>query len=675
MTKQRILILLVMLTTIQVAAQSNAIDSISRLVAKEKVDSIKADDLLALSKAYISLDPDKAIHYADSARELSERINYRKGIAYGFKNAGNANAVSGKPAEAIYNWEKALAVFTALGDKVGEANILSNEGAVYFNQSDNAKALEFYLKALLIAEQSADTFRMATVLQNIGAIYANNNTTLNKALEYYMRAYPLCVATGDKAALGNVQVNIGEIWLARGNDSLALSYFEQSLEAFRSAGSPYLPYPMNDIGKVYELRRDFANAISYHQQAFEMGSKLNSTQYMTQSLTGLADTWLAQGDYQKAIETYKKALVYAKQMDAVNYDVKNATAGLALSYARSGDFVSAYRYQTELVSLKDSLYNIDVDKKLSNQMVNFEIQKKQTQIDLLTKDKALQDLEINRQKFARNALMAGLILVFIIIFILYRDYRTKLHTNKLLDSQKAQIERLLLNILPAEVANELQTSGEAKPRYYEDVSVLFTDFKNFSILAESLTPQEVVSELNTYFNAFDEIVGKYRLEKIKTIGDSYMCAGGIPTEDDGHLMRMVQAAQEIREFIRDRNWKRIEKGMQPWELRIGINVGPLVAGVVGSRKYAYDIWGSTVNIASRMESSGEPGKINISAAVYERIKDYYNCAYRGKVFAKNIGDIDMYFVDSLKDPVETWIQTVSGSTKVAATTSNGKPSA
>lgn len=644
-----ILILIGTLLFTRAPAQSPA-DSIKALLAGAKDDSIKADNLLALSKVYISKDPEQAIRYADSARDLSERIGYRKGIAYSFKNTGNAHAMSGKPADAVYNWEKALELFTAIGDKVGQANILSNEGAVYFNQSDYDKALEYYLRALNLAEETADTFRMATVLQNIGAIYSNKPSTQKKALEYYLRAYPLCVAAGDKSTLGNVQVNIGEIWLTRGNDSLALSYFERSLDAFRSAGSTYISYALNDIGKVYAKRGDYANAVRYHQQAFDMGSKANSNLYMAQALTGLADTWLTQGDWPKAIENYRKALVHAKQIGAVTYEAKDATAGLALAYARSGDYANAFRYQTDLASLKDSLYNIDVDKKLSNQLVNFEIQKKQTQIDLLTKDKALQDLDLKRQKFARNALMAGLILVFLIAFILYRDYRTKLRTNRLLDSQKAEIERLLLNILPAEVAKELQASGEAEPRYYEYVSVLFTDFKNFSVLAEALTPQEVVSELNTYFNAFDEIIGKYQLEKIKTIGDSYMCAGGIPTTDDSHLNRMIQASLEIQEFIRDRNWKRVETGLQPWELRIGINVGPVVAGVVGSKKYAYDIWGSTVNIASRMESSGAPGKVNISAAVYDRIKEYYHCAYRGKVFAKNIGEIDMYFVDGAKSP-------------------------
>jgi len=174
---------------------------------------------------------------------------------------------------------------------------------------------------------------------------------------------------------------------------------------------------------------------------------------------------------------------------------------------------------------------------------------------------------------------------------------------------------------------------------------MFTDFRSFSKLAGQLSPQQVVSELNACFIAFDDIKVKYSLEKIKTIGDAYMCAGGIPTEDDAHVFNMIRASLEIREYISLRNEVRQKNNLPPWEIRIGVNTGPVVAGVVGKKKYAYDIWGVSVNVASRMESNGEPGRVNISAATYELIKNKFACTYRGKIFAKNIGEIDMYFVD------------------------------
>ncbi|HEX4850418.1 MAG TPA: adenylate/guanylate cyclase domain-containing protein, partial [Puia sp.] len=248
--------------------------------------------------------------------------------------------------------------------------------------------------------------------------------------------------------------------------------------------------------------------------------------------------------------------------------------------------------------------------------------------------------------------IVGFGLIMIIAFIIYRNYRDKVKVNKILDSQKLQIELLLRNILPDEVAKELQSSGTATPKYYERVSVLFTDFKGFTRIADLLSPQDVVSELNTCFMAFDDIIEKYSLEKIKTIGDAYMCAGGIPVDKENHVHDMVKAAIEIQQYIIRRNQARIELGLEPWNIRIGVHVGPIVAGVVGKKKYAYDIWGSTVNIASRMESNGEPGRVNVSHAVYEVIKNHYSCTHRGKISAKNIGEIDMYFVDreSISNP-------------------------
>jgi len=174
---------------------------------------------------------------------------------------------------------------------------------------------------------------------------------------------------------------------------------------------------------------------------------------------------------------------------------------------------------------------------------------------------------------------------------------------------------------------------------------MFTDFKSFTTHADKLSPRELVEELNACFIAFDSVIEKYNLEKIKTIGDSYMCAGGIPSPDENRVHNIIRASLEIQDYIFLYNKRRTEAGQEPWDLRIGIHVGPVVAGVVGKKKYAYDIWGSTVNIASRMESNGAPGQVNISAATYEMVKDDFNCSYRGKIYAKNVGDIDMYFVE------------------------------
>ncbi len=217
--------------------------------------------------------------------------------------------------------------------------------------------------------------------------------------------------------------------------------------------------------------------------------------------------------------------------------------------------------------------------------------------------------------------------------------------NKTIREEQHRSETLLLNILPSLVADELKKQGKTKARYFEEVSVLFADFVGFSQIAEKLTPQQLVSELDTCFQKFDEIMAKYDLEKIKTIGDAYMCAGGLPDGGGAQLRDMVAAAKAMQAWLFTWNAGREKEGLPRFDARIGIHCGPVVAGVVGSKKFAFDIWGDTVNIAARIEQAGEGGRINISGEAYKVVKDYFPCHYRGKISAKNKGEIDMYFVE------------------------------
>jgi adenylate cyclase len=210
---------------------------------------------------------------------------------------------------------------------------------------------------------------------------------------------------------------------------------------------------------------------------------------------------------------------------------------------------------------------------------------------------------------------------------------------------QARSESLLLNILPKEIAEELKAKGKAEAKHFDEVTVMFTDFKNFTQIAEKLSPTELVAEIDMIFAAFDNIIRKHNIEKIKTIGDSYMCAGGIPVPNKTHAVDVVNAGLEIQQFIKQHIEHRIAEEKDPFEIRIGIHSGPVVAGIVGKIKFAYDIWGDTVNLASRMESSGEPGKVNISGSTFELVKERFHCTHRGKIKAKNKGEVDMYFVD------------------------------
>lgn len=213
------------------------------------------------------------------------------------------------------------------------------------------------------------------------------------------------------------------------------------------------------------------------------------------------------------------------------------------------------------------------------------------------------------------------------------------------ETEKQKSDDLLLNILPREVAEELKAKGSTDAKLIDEVTVLFTDFKDFTKLSENHSPKDLVAEINVCFSAFDLIMEKYGIEKIKTIGDAYMAAGGLPVPNQTHATDVVKAALEVQQYMQERKQSRQAAGELVFEVRIGIHTGPVVAGIVGLKKYAYDIWGDTVNTASRMESSGEPGKVNISGSTREWVKDQFKCTHRGRVDAKGKGAIDMYFVE------------------------------
>jgi class 3 adenylate cyclase len=217
-----------------------------------------------------------------------------------------------------------------------------------------------------------------------------------------------------------------------------------------------------------------------------------------------------------------------------------------------------------------------------------------------------------------------------------------------IEAQKAEAERLLLNVLPKQIAEELKRSGHVQPRYYHSATVLFADFSGFSKLAESLDPSSLILQLDDYFSGFDEIVERHGLEKIKTIGDGYMAVGGVPEPNHSHPFDAAVAALDMRELVRRTNNEREKLRLAMWQLRIGLHTGSLIAGVVGSSKFAYDIWGDTVNIASRVEAGCRAGTITVSEYTRNLLRDLFNMSPCGSIVAKNKGTLQAYTLERIK---------------------------
>src|SRR3974377_2156077 len=360
-------------------------------------------------------------------------------------------------------------------------------------------------------------------------------------------------------------LNIGDVFFTTKQNDSALVYFSRSLAIYTEIGHQKgMAYAMNDLASCFSAKKDLAKAIDFLNQTVELGKKIGARDIVEEGFKNLAGIYDEQGNYKLAYEMHQ-------------------------------------RYSEE----KDSLLNEQSNKQITEMQTKYETEKKEQQINLLNKDKEIQKAELKRQQIVIWSVAGGLMIVLLLSVFIFRERRKS--------------EKLLLNILPEETAKELKSNGKATPRHYESVTVMFTDFKNFTTIAEKLSPEELVSELDLLFRKFDEIISKYNIEKIKTIGDAYMCASGLPTPNSNHAENIVKAAIEIQQFMTSPR-SSIDDHPSPygegkggrWLLRIGIHTGPVTAGVVGDKKFAYDIWGDTVNTASRMESSGEAGKINIS---------------------------------------------------------------
>jgi len=266
--------------------------------------------------------------------------------------------------------------------------------------------------------------------------------------------------------------------------------------------------------------------------------------------------------------------------------------------------------------------------------------------------------------FSFPAIICYVLVFCLLLWVLYeqlkyRFARTQYMLEQIINTrteeliiEKEKTENLLQNVLPKNTADELMAKGKVAKTKYNFVTVLFSDIQGFTKIAEETNPEILIDELDKFFFHFDSVVEKYGIEKIKTIGDAYMCAGGIPEKNRTNPVEVTLAALEMQEYMNNLKATAELEGMKFWDIRIGIHTGTVIAGVVGQKKLSYDIWGDTVNTASRMESSGEPGKINISGTTREFVKDFFICRYRGKMPVKYKGEIDMYFVEGIADDLK-----------------------
>ncbi len=600
------------------AQDQRTADSLGIIYREEK---LTGDDRLELLRnlSFNELnDPALSLRYAEELIDLSQAEGNQLYLHRGYLQKGNTFLRLGE-------LQKALDAFFKSSEAALKTGYLAGEGSGYTSMAD---------------------------------VYSLEGNDDNAEL-YYNKAIGLLRKTSDSVALATAILNTADFYLHSKKYELALQYFEEAGTFFKEANHLNgIAYYLGGVGMVFAEQGKDEAAKAKLMEAIIMLEKLKDYYPIAVYLNTLSHIYAKKNDFDRALQTAHKSLQLSKTY-GLKDQISDANLQLSELYEKKGRIVEAYKYFKDYVAYRDSVNNLATTRDLANLRTNYEITQKQNEVDLLEKESQLRSIKEKSQTNITIAAVVAFICVMIMALGLLNRYIFIRKTKRIIEAEKIRSDRLLINILPEETAMELKQNGKVLAKKFEAVTVLFTDFKGFTSYAENLTPEELVQSVDFYFTKFDEIFEKYGMEKIKTIGDSYMCCGGLHTHKRDHAIKMVQAAIEIVQFVEE--IKNSSITALNFDIRIGINSGPIVAGVVGNKKFAYDIWGDTVNVASHMESNSLPGRINIAQNTYDLVKEVFDCEYRGEITVKNRGTMKMYFVNGLKHP--TRIETRKDSEK------------
>lgn len=583
----------------------------------------------------------------EKSLKLYQLIGDGKKIGDCFNYMAISHFYLGDFSKAIAMFERGAETFKKIKYKKGVAQTLNNIGNVCNSQGNYLKALDQYRQAAVLFEEIEDAGNLAIATHNIGSIYARAEDHGN-AMKYFDKAYAVYKKKGDLERLAQIQSAIGNTYVKQGKYDEAFAILNRSLRiAGKKQDKQLQIMALSSLGDLFYEKSDYNRALPYYTRSLIYSNEIGS-------LENQAEAQIAIGNIQHRLEKNKEAV--EKCQDGLRLAVKvgsvpmkkQACDCLYQSYKALGNTQQALRFYELANGYGDSLNIAET----ANKVMGMEFQKQQLvdSIAYVKKEHTIQlkhKEEVQRREKQRNMIIITLCFILLIAAGLWGQLNYVRKSRAALKVEKDRSEALLLNILPEEIAEELKEKGHVNARDYDLVSILFTDFKSFTQTAEKMTPQSLVEEINTCFKAFDLIMEKYQIEKIKTIGDAYMAAGGIPNADERSLKNVVLAGLEMQGFMTRRSYENQLVHRPAFEMRLGIHAGPIVAGIVGVKKFQYDVWGDTVNTASRMESSSMVGKVNISETLYELIKHEpcFSFEHRGHVHAKGKGNIAMYFVE------------------------------
>lgn len=629
--------------------------------------------------------------YLELERYKDARTHYQNALGVAQRESANPKIISIYQAivntfKEEENYNKVLEYYLKIqekiketGNKDAEALALNNIGYTYKFLQDYDNALKYFQATMnLLISIKASPMELSVLYTNIGVIYQNSGR-YNLSLENLIEAKKIIVASGKPEDIANIYDLLAIVYFNIKDYHNARYYNEEALKIATSSRLPKVRQACYKTASViYQELSEYKKALDYYKlhlsirDSLLVEDRIRQQNVLQQQFvierTEKELKLLMVGEEIKDMEI-NRLLLESQKVDKENELLRQSqqVQELKAKEALQILMLSEQKYEAEKKDKQIKLlYQNEQLQKVLLKQNELQEQENEKEIELLVKDGEISKLEIEKQKSFRKylyllsgSLSAILVLIFVGLVITRKAKAQVEKKNKeiflqnkeieenrmMIEKEKEKSEQLLLNILPQKIAEELKENGKAKPQHYEKVSVLFTDFVGFTGITEKTAPDKLIEDLNYFFLKFDEIIEKHSLEKIKTIGDAYMCAGGVPLANDTNPHDAVMAGLEISEFMMLENRKRSINSEEPWGIRIGVHTGSIVAGVVGKNKFVYDIWGDAVNIASRIESNSVEGRVNVSGDTYELIKDKFACTFRGEIDAKNKGKIAMYFVD------------------------------
>ena len=615
-------------------------DSLWRIYQDPSRDStVRIEALHRLARFFIANNPDSAYQLAQTEQSFAESMRDSNWIAFSLNLQGGALTASNDFPAALDRFYRMLDIRVAMKDTSGIAAAYNNIGNIYFYKGDYSGAIDFYTRSLHYEELKPKQSGLASSYLNIGSVYALQQE-YDDALDYFKKALKLFRQIEDQNGIASALANMGNAYRSLDSLDLAMSSYHEAEQLMTELKDDYgLSMTFLNLAELHRLKGDTDRMFDYFRRCEVIRQQLKDE-------FGLGILWTARGTaydilgrQREALAECEKGLKVAEKFEALK-EQQDACDCLYQAHKGLKQDKLALAYYERRDQLQDSMAR---DETLSKLRI-MEFRKQVTQ-DSLAREAEKEVLaqkhkqQLRQSKRVRNVGLiggAGLLVLSIMLYRLF--YKTR--------ASKAQSDHVLENILPADIAEQLKATGKVDAREFDDVTILFTDFVNFTLTSAQMRPQELVDELNAIYSGFDAIVSGYGIEKIKSIGDAYMAAGGLPQHDDTSVRNTVLAALDMQAFINTRNAQRKLDGQEAFEMRAGIHTGPVVAGIIGVKKFQYDVWGDTVNTANRMETNGAPGEVNISATTYQILKDDPGFVFeaRNAIQVKGKGEMQMYFV-------------------------------